>query len=171
MLRWLGHEAVAVLNGGWTAWQAAGGPVTTEITHPLPADFVARPREGWTLTAGEVDRIREDEAYALIDSRAAERYRGEVEPIDPVAGHIPGARNLPFPDNWDEHGLMRPVEELRVRFARLPAPERTVFYCGSGVTACYNILAFAHAGLGMPRLYPGSWSEWIANKERPVAKA
>ncbi|MCB0635453.1 MAG: sulfurtransferase, partial [Lewinella sp.] len=95
MLRWLGHEAVAVLDGGWAAWEAAGGPVSEEATKPIPANFTARPHEGWTVSAEEVDQWRANDAFAVVDSRAAERYRGEIEPIDPVAGHIPGARNLP----------------------------------------------------------------------------
>lgn len=168
MLRWLGHDQVAVLEGGWSAWLAAGGAVSTEITDPAATVFVPQERSHWIIDAGQVDQIRQDEHHQVIDSRAAARYRGEVEPIDPVAGHIPGARNLPFPDNWQPDGHLKPAAELRERFAGLSAAT-TVFYCGSGVTACHNLLAFAHAGLGDARLYPGSWSEWITDQNREVA--
>lgn len=170
MLRWLGHETVAVLDGGWRAWLAASGPVTREVPERRPVEFIPHPHEDWTITADQVEELRRADDGSLVDSRAPERYRGEVEPIDPIAGHIPGAINLPFTENWDENGRMRTSEELRRRFAALPPAEHAIFYCGSGVTACHNILAYAHAGLGMARLYPGSWSEWIAEPRRDVAK-
>jgi thiosulfate/3-mercaptopyruvate sulfurtransferase len=167
MLRWLGHDQVAVLEGGWTAWVAAGGAVSTELPGLQPAVFQPQERKHWIVDAERVDQIRQDDNYHLIDSRAAERYRGEVEPIDPIAGHIPGAQNLPFPENWQADGTMKSADELQARFAGLP-PDSTVFYCGSGVTACHNLLAYAHAGLGEARLYPGSWSDWITDEEREV---
>lgn len=169
MLRWLGHDQVAVLEGGWSAWLAAGGSISTDIPAPKTAIFVPQERAHWIVNAEQVDQIRQDETHHLIDSRAAARYRGEMEPIDPVAGHIPGAQNLPFPENWQPDGRMKSTAELQDRFADLVA-ERTVFYCGSGVTACHNLLAFAHAGLGDGRLYPGSWSDWITDESREVAK-
>lgn len=164
MLRWLGHEAVAVLDGGWSAWIARAYPVEENVPNVAPRTFVAQERTDWTLNADEVEAIRQDEDWALIDSRTPERYRGEQEPIDPVAGHIPGARNAPHPETVGPEGTYRSAEELRAHFQQVagkrPA-EQTVFYCGSGVTACRNILAYKAAGLGDARLYPGSWSEWI----------
>ena len=169
MLRWLGHEAVAVLEGGWQAWEGAGLAVSDEVVSPMPATFEAKVREELVATVEEVDRERLNAEFAIVDSRAAVRYRGEQEPIDPVAGHVPGAINLPFPENWQADGNMKSAEELAARFADLPEPQKTIFYCGSGVTACHNLLAYQHAGLGEARLYPGSWSEWIVDEARPVA--
>lgn len=168
LLRWLGHEAVAVLDGGWDAWSAGGysiesGPAAT----PLPRVFTPRLRPELAADAAAVEALRQDPAFALVDVRAPERYRGEVEPIDPVAGHIEGAINLPFADNLQQ-GRFRPAEALREHYEQATAhkpAQRVVFYCGSGVTACHGILAYAHAGLGDALLYPGSWSEWIAVNE------
>jgi thiosulfate/3-mercaptopyruvate sulfurtransferase len=156
LLRHFGHGRVAVLDGGLRGWRAEGGPLEVDPAQPLPGDFVARPRVGDTAEA---------EALAggslLLDARAPERYRGELEPIDPVAGHIPGAVNLPFAALAPE-GRFLPPEELRAAFeAAGAAPGRElVAYCGSGVTACVLLLAAEVAGLGPGRLYPGSWSEW-----------
>ncbi len=158
MLRFMGHEAVAVLDGGWPAWVAAGLPVVAG-RESLPArTFIGRPR--W-------DRMvpREDVAAAplLVDGRAPERYRGEVEPIDPLAGHIPGAVNRPYAANWTTQGQWQPQESLLADFLALfgdTPPEDAVFYCGSGVSACVNLMAMMHAGLPEGRLYVGSWSEW-----------
>ena len=169
LLRWLGHDRVAVLDGGIQAWEAADGALTQIVPDVVPRTFVPEVREDMTVDAERVDAIREDEDYRLIDSRAAPRYRGEEEPIDPVAGHIEGAENLPFADNLHE-GAMRPKAELKERFGNTD-PAHTVFYCGSGVTACHNLLAHAHAGLGMAKLYPGSWSEWINDPSRAVNKS
>lgn len=166
LLRWLGHDRVAVLDGGIQAWQASGGALTPVVPDIIPRTFVPAVREEMTVDAARVDAIRQDENYRLIDSRAAPRYRGEEEPIDPVAGHIEGAENLPFADNLRE-GALRPKTELKERFGNTD-PARTVFYCGSGVTACHNLLAHEHAGLGMAKLYPGSWSEWITDPSREV---
>lgn len=158
MLRFMGHEAVAVLDGGWPAWVAAGLPVVTGVESSPPRVFVGKPR--W-------DRIvrREDVATAplLVDGRAPERYRGEVEPIDPVAGHIPGALNRPYAANWTAQGQWRPQEQLLADFLALlgdTPPENAVFYCGSGVSACVNLVGMVQAGLPEGRLYVGSWSEW-----------
>jgi thiosulfate/3-mercaptopyruvate sulfurtransferase len=119
-----------------------------------------------------VDTIRNDENYYLIDSRTAARYRGEIEPIDPIAGHIPGAISAPFPENLDENGYFLSKEKLRERFENLKgkiSSDKIVFYCGSGVTACHNLLAYEHAGLGRAKLFVGSWSGWIANGKREIA--
>ncbi|GIV61135.1 MAG: putative 3-mercaptopyruvate sulfurtransferase [Rhodothermaceae bacterium] len=173
LLTWLGHDAVAVLDGGWPAWQRAGYPVRGGEERRPPRRFVPRPRPGLLVTAGDVERVRQDPAWRLLDARAPERFRGEHEPIDPVAGHIPGAVSAPFAGNLDDGGRFLPPETLRARYATLLGevpPERVVCYCGSGVTANHVRLAMAHAGLGLPRLYPGSWSEWITDPARPVAR-
>ncbi|MEZ4984588.1 MAG: sulfurtransferase [Saprospiraceae bacterium] len=162
MLRYVGHDKVAVLDGGLARWRQAGYPMTDVIPEIAPTSFKASPRPDWYINKQETDNWRQAAGFALVDSREAPRYRGEVEPIDPVAGHIPGAVNLPFAGNWTPEGLMLSPEALRERFAHLPDAAHTAFYCGSGVTACHNLLAYAHAGLGDARLYAGSWSEWIA---------
>lgn len=169
ILRWLGHERVAVLDGGFGAWQAAGHPVTSEPTLVATGDFTARPQPQLLVSAEELASSAERK---LFDARAPERFRGDVEPIDSVAGHIPGAENLPFSENLRAGRFLDPAE-LRARFDRAlagTAPERAVVYCGSGVTACHDVLAFAHAGLPLPRLYAGSWSEWITDPSRAIAK-
>lgn len=172
MLRWLGHDAVAVLDGGWQTWTSAGFPVTAVLPPVNPARFTPQPRPDWIADADKVDQIRQNPGYNVLDARAPERFSGEVEPIDPVAGHIPGAVNAPFSQNL-ENGRFKDPEILKSQFKSLtgdkPA-EKIVFYCGSGVTACHGILAYAYAGLGDARLYPGSWSEWIADGSRPVVK-
>jgi thiosulfate/3-mercaptopyruvate sulfurtransferase len=171
MLRWLGHEAVAVLDGAWASWMAAGYPVSDLPANLRPKTFMPRPQAGLTVDAAAVEQMRKDSKFTVVDSRAAERYRGEVEPIDPVAGHIPGAINLPFPENLQGGSFMAPAA-LKARFEEAlggKSPEQVVFYCGSGVTACHNLLAYAHAGLGNAVLYPGSWSEWITDESREVA--
>jgi thiosulfate/3-mercaptopyruvate sulfurtransferase len=169
MLRWLGHDAVAVLDGGYSAWVAEGGPVTDRAHSPAPAPFAAQIRPGLLATAREL-ATPESAPRKLFDARAPERFRGDVEPIDPVAGHIPGAVNLPFAENLRAGRFLAPAE-LRERLARAldgTAPEDAVVYCGSGVTACHDVLAFARAGLPLPRLYAGSWSEWITDPARPT---
>ena len=171
MLRWLGHDAVAVLDGGFPAWVAEGQPVTDVVTQPVPGDFTPQLRHELLATASEL-ATPQSVAQKLFDARAPERYRGDVEPIDLVAGHIPGAVNLPFAANLRD-GRFRAPAELRERFAAAldgTAPEQAVVYCGSGVTACHDVLAFAHAGLPLPRLYAGSWSEWITDPARPTER-
>jgi thiosulfate/3-mercaptopyruvate sulfurtransferase len=171
MLRWLGHDAVAVLDGGLPAWLAEGRPVTEAVVERAPGDFQPLPQPNWLVTAREL-AAPQSISRRLFDARARERFSGDVEPIDPVAGHIPGAVNLPFAENLKD-GHFRSPAELRQRFAavldRTP-PEAAVVYCGSGVTACHDILAFAHAGLPLPRLYAGSWSEWITDPARPTER-
>jgi len=172
-LRWLGHPAVAVLDGGWNRWLQAGGPVKAGIETRPQRDFKPSPRPELFASVDEVEGLRTDPAYKLIDSRSADRYRGENETVDPVAGHIPGALNAPYAENVGADGLFRSAEELRQRFRTLlgnTPTENSVFYCGSGVTATHNLLALMHAGLGEARLYVGSWSEWITDPKRPVDK-
>lgn len=171
MLRWLGHDAVAVLDGGFQAWVTAGRPVTDVVPEHAPGDFTPQARPE-LLTAAHELAAPQSISRKLFDARAPERFAGAVEPIDPIAGHIPGAVNLPFAENLRD-GRFRPPAELRARFAAAldgTAPERAVVYCGSGVTACHDVLAFAHAGLPLPRLYAGSWSEWITDPARPTAR-
>jgi thiosulfate/3-mercaptopyruvate sulfurtransferase len=172
LLQWLGHPAAAVLDGGLDRWIADGRPLTTEEPHVEPATFIAR-QPTPTASAGEIVEHLDDGALTVIDARAPERYRGDVEPIDPVAGHIPGAVNRPYDANLTAQGIFKPALQLRTEFQTLlkeSPPESVVHQCGSGVTACHNVLAMAIAGLPGSRLYPGSWSEWIADPERPIAR-
>lgn len=174
LLRWLGHEAVAVLDGGVDAWVSGGGTLSRERPAPsAPASPAFQPQSGVALSAEEVRAGLSEGRILLLDAREAARFRGEVEPIDPVAGHVPGARNLPFAGNLAADGRFLAAEALRARFAPVlggAASEAVVHMCGSGVTACHNQLAMEHAGLHGSRLYPGSWSEWIAEPGRPVAR-
>lgn len=173
LLGWLGHEAVAMLDGGWSRWVREGRPVRSGIETQPSRTFVPRTRPERVVSADEVLQHLHDPSWRLLDARAPERYRGEQEPIDPVAGHIPGAVNAPFAENLTPEGTFRPPEQLRQRFEALLGdvpPERVICYCGSGVTAAHNLLAMAHAGLPGARLYAGSWSEWIADPRRPVAR-
>jgi thiosulfate/3-mercaptopyruvate sulfurtransferase len=169
LLRWLGHDAVAVLDGGKAAWRAAGQamssePPTAEARPPYPATEPAMPSIDAAALHGQLGN------RPIVDARSAERYRGENETLDPVAGHIPGAGNRFFKLNLGADGRFKPLDELRAAFAALGAPERVVHSCGSGVTACHNLLAMEAAGLTGSTLYPGSWSEWCADPARPVAR-
>ncbi len=163
MLRAFGHDHVALLDGGLARWVAEGRPVTRELPDITPGSFSARERPGWVVTRSDVPG-----SELLLDARAPERYRGDTEPLDPRAGHIPGAVNAPFADNLtgDDAPVFRTAEELRARYASLGAEriEPTV-YCGSGVTACHDLLALELAGL-RGRLYAGSWSEWSSDPTR-----
>lgn len=182
LLRWLGHEAVAVLDGGPAAWLAAGGSHDSEAQPSRGAgDYrVSVPKAAVLAPHIEVEALQSSMARGdvlLVDARAPERYRGDVEPLDPVAGHIPGALNRFFKDNLGADGRFKPPQELRADFAALglasgrnPGPASVVHQCGSGVTACHNLLAMAHAGIEGTLLYPGSWSEWCADPSRPVAR-
>ncbi|WP_420642721.1 sulfurtransferase [Candidatus Leptofilum sp.] len=166
MLRYMRHEAVAVLDGGWQAWQTAGLPTKSGVERNEPAQFSGRPQPKWLVTLDEVES-----QPLLVDSRGPARYRGEIEPIDPQPGHIPGAVNLPFENQLDANGRFRPAEEMKAQITAVLGkmrPDAVTFYCGSGVTACVNLLAMAHVGLGNGRLYVGSWSEWSNDPERPV---
>ena len=172
MLRWLGHKSVAVLDGGWPRWQQEDQPVRSGVESRQPRSFIPQPRPELLVEADAVMEIRSDPDHHLFDSRSADRYRGENETLDPVAGHIPGAVCLPFAENLGVDGAFLSPEVLKARFEEqlgdVPC-ERAVFYCGSGVTAAHNVLAMVHAGLGEARMYAGSWSEWITDPERPVA--
>ena len=172
MLRWMGHAQAAVLDGGVTAWAASGGSLSTEL--PASSIAPAYPDRPLLVTTIDADTLsRELGRIRLIDARAAERFRGEVEPLDKQAGHIPGALNRFFKDNLAGDGTFKPAEQLRAEFAALlglESAERTVHQCGSGVTACHNLLAMEHAGLAGSVLYPGSWSEWSSDPQRPVAQ-
>ena len=167
LLRWLGHANVMVLDGGMNAWQADQLPVTKTVPGTTGTKF--EPTQSLVKSIEAADLLTTE--FQITDARDRARFRGEVEPIDPVAGHIPGATCLPFVDNL-EAGRFRTPETLRSSFiaAGLSSTEPTVCYCGSGVTACHNALALLHAGMPEPILYPGSWSEWITHPDRPIAK-
>lgn len=172
MLRYLGHDAVAVLDGGMAQWMMEDRPTRSGLESPRTAkQFAGTPREGMLVTLAEVERFRVNSNFRLIDARAPERYRGEVETIDPVAGHIPGAVNHFYQDNLQAEGTFLSPQVLRARFdallGDLPAGN-AVSYCGSGVSACHNLLAMEYAGLVGARLYAGSWSEWCADPQRAV---
>ncbi len=173
LLRWLGHDAVAVLDGGFKTWTAEGRPVESGETRRAPRAFTGAPRTDMSVDVAAVSSRLGPAGPRLVDARAPERYRGDSEPIDKVGGHIPGAKNHFFQWNLDEQGLFRTPEDLRATIAEstggVPA-DQMVCYCGSGVTACHNLLAFEHAGLTGAKLYAGSWSEWSANPTRPVEK-
>jgi thiosulfate/3-mercaptopyruvate sulfurtransferase len=171
MLRYAGHDAVAVLDGGWAKWIREQRPTRSGDEQNARAAFHATPRTEWRLSVADVERIVQDCSALLVDARAPERYEGQSEPIDRVPGHIPGARNLHYRDNLGADGTMLPKEALARRFEPLVRGRRAgdiVMYCGSGVTACQNLLAFEHAGVSGARIYPGSWSEWSSNPSRPV---
>ena len=174
MLKWAGHEAVAVLDGGLTAWMASGGAVESGPATPrAPSDWTLQPPLRELVTAADVLAHLDQPDQTLIDARAAPRYRGEVEPLDPVAGHIPGALNRPFGLNLDEQGRFKPAATLRAEFEALLAgrdPASVVHQCGSGVSALPNLLAMEVAGFAPTRLFAGSWSEWCRDPSRPVAK-
>jgi thiosulfate/3-mercaptopyruvate sulfurtransferase len=172
LMRWIGHDAVAVLDGGWASWVKHEMPVDTHIQELKESEFNVSMREDLAIGTDVVSAWAHDPGHHVVDSREARRYAGIEEPIDPVAGHIPGAINKPYGENLTSDGQWRSQEELRQRFAALldtTGCENIVFYCGSGVTACHNILAFKYAGLGDARLYPGSWSEWITDQRREIA--
>ena len=171
MLRWLGHDAVAVIDGGWSCWIKEERPFSSEVLIAEGKEFIASPRPGWTVTAEEILKDLNSPQTCLLDARSSQRFRGENEKLDPVAGHIPGAYSAPFTENLEENGNWKSKSELRQKYEKLLhgcPPEKAVSYCGSGITACHNILAMYHAGLGDSRLYPGSWSEWITKTKRPV---
>lgn len=170
MLRWLGHDAVAVLEGGFERWHRAGLPVESGWHSAAPAHFKARQASS-VIDAARLERNLSSNDLLVIDARAPERYRGDVEPLDSAAGHIPGAINRPYADNLAADGRFKPVAVLRAEYERLlagHAAASTVHQCGSGVSACHNLLAMVHAGMPGGSLYPGSWSEWSADPSRPL---
>ena len=172
MLRWLGHDNVTALDGGFNRWVKEGRPLTRDIPVVLPTVFEVEQRDG-VVTADEVLANIASPELVVVDARGPDRFRGENETIDPVGGHIPGARNRFFRDNLDADGRFRPAAELRREFLELFAgtpPDKTVMQCGSGVSACHNLIALELAGLTGARLYAGSWSEWCSDSARPVEK-
>ena len=172
LLRWLGHDRVAVLDGGLQAWIAAGGALSTELPVFEPSRFIAVPCDS-VVDADYVQAFLETSRMYLVDARSPDRFRGENETIDPVGGHIPGAVNRFFRDNLQESGCFKPAAVLREEWLALLAgapPEAVVHQCGSGVSACHNMLAMEIAGLTGSRLYAGSWSEWCSDPVRPVTR-
>lgn len=162
LLRYFGHEQVAVLDGGFAAWQASNYPVTVEIPMSRAGNFVAQPQSEQVVDI-EVVKARKDlPGVVLVDSREGDRYRGEREPIDPIAGHIPGAVNYPWQDVTDAQGYARSPDQQRDRWADLLPADEILVYCGSGVTACVNLLSLELAGRSNGKLYAGSWSDWCS---------
>jgi thiosulfate/3-mercaptopyruvate sulfurtransferase len=173
LLKWAGHDAVAVLEGGFKAWTGAGLPCGSGPESRPPSRFVAAFRPDLAVDARHVLSVLNNPDWVVLDARAADRYRGENETIDPVAGHIAGAVSAPYVLSLGPDGLFKPAEEIARLFESAMGgrdPEHTIVYCGSGVTAAHSVLACAHAGKGLPRLYAGSWSDWITDKERPIAR-
>ena len=167
MLRYMQHKNVAVLDGGWQSWGDAKRPISQEAEPRVAAEFNNKVLEKNVILIEDVENFEQ-----IIDSRDPARYRGEIEPIDKAAGHIPGAKNRFWKDNLTEVGVFKPKQVLKQEFEQLlgqAKPENVVFYCGSGVTACHNLLAVTHAGLKLPKLYAGSWSEWSSTTGKPVA--
>jgi thiosulfate/3-mercaptopyruvate sulfurtransferase len=171
MLRWLGHQHVAVLDGGFAKWQAEGRTLRDGRETRQPRTFTGTPRSGLTVDASEIAKTLHRQGSRLLDARAPERFRGENETLDKKAGHIPGAVDHFYKWNVNDDNTFKPREELRRHFEEsldhVP-PENAVCYCGSGVTACHNLLAMEHAGLTGAKLYPGSWSEWSSDPARPT---
>jgi len=173
LLRWLGHDKVAVMNGGLPAWRRAKLPFETEVRQFAASAFEARPRDGMRVDSAHVLQHLRSPEMLLIDGRSEERYAGQNETLDPVAGHIPGAVNFFYYDSLDDAAVhFKQADELRAEFADLIGdrdPNNVVHVCGSGVTACVNVLAMEVAGLSGSKLYPGSWSEWCSDPSRPYA--
>jgi thiosulfate/3-mercaptopyruvate sulfurtransferase len=171
MLHWVGHEGAAVLDGGLARWIAEGHPVTDAVPAFEHTRYPAKRSQGNTVGVGIVEKNRAE--LVLIDARAPQRFRGEAEPIDKVAGHIPGAKNRFVNDNLTAQGVFKAPEELRKEFGEIlgnASPSVVVNYCGSGVAACHNLLAMEIAGLRGAKLYAGSWSDWITDPKRPIGK-
>ncbi len=183
LLRWMGHSRVALLDGGLPAWIGAGGALSTEVKPPVScAPYPFRLNPSWLVDSDRVLANITEPAFILVDARNAERFRGEQEPIDPVAGHVPAALNRPLPDNLTDQGLFKSAEQLRAEWLTLLVGARgddaiaaevsaddVVAMCGSGVTACHLLLSLEIAGLTGARVYAGSWSEWIRDAQRPVS--
>jgi thiosulfate/3-mercaptopyruvate sulfurtransferase len=173
MLRWIGHEAVAVLDGGFPKWVKEGRPTTADVPHHAPVEYAGRANPAMHVDVAFIESQLGKPGMALVDARSAQRFAGEGETLDPVGGHIPGALNRFYTLNLAADGTFKPADVLRAEFSALlggvPATQ-VVQSCGSGVSACVNLLAMEHAGLAGSRLYPGSWSEWCASPSRPVAR-
>lgn len=171
LLKWLGHDRVAVLNGGYSAWLKAGFGVTADTPRPIPCQYTPALQPDWEAVTAEQVRAKLGEpGLQLIDSRERQRYLGFEEPIDKVAGHIPGALYYFWKDVLGPDGLWKSPEELRQHFEALDADREVIVYCGSGVSACPNVLALHLAGFGKVKLYAGSWSDWISYPEHPIAQ-
>jgi thiosulfate/3-mercaptopyruvate sulfurtransferase len=173
MLRWVGHSRVAVLDGGWDAWTKPGYAVDDKPPVVQPTTFNPNLQAQLAVDTGFVSTRLARQEIRLLDARSADRYRGENETLDPVGGHIPGAINRFFKNNLDATGRFKSASELKLAYAELlgsQAPSNVVHQCGSGVTACHNLLAMEISGLTGSRLYPGSWSEWCSEPSRPVAR-
>lgn len=171
LLRYFGHDQVSLLDGGFTSWIAQGLPLETSIVAPPSENFIPHPHPEMVVDANAVNAFRDDVHALIIDVRAAERYEGKIEPIDPRAGHIPGAKSAPYAGNLQPDQRYLGSEELRARYAKLGADraEKIVCYCGSGVNACQTLFALQLAGFDKPLLYEGSWSDWSSTPERPMA--
>lgn len=171
LLRWLGHTKVAVLNGGLDIWKRQGLPLSSDQPEFSPAKFSGSPDTGMIASTGEIEKNLHDPQFLLIDVRDPIRYQGLQEPIDSVAGHIPGAINVPWKTNIDKDGLYLPKAQLFERYTHLlhgNSAENTVFMCGSGVTACHSLVALEYLDMKGARLYPGSWSQWVSDPKHPV---
>lgn len=177
MLRWLGHPQVAILDGGWQAWQQLGGAEESGQAKPVPATARLSVPEQAAMPTVQTEQVLKNLSkpiFTVLDARAAERYRGDVEPMDPVAGHIPDALNRSHLNNLGEQGRFKPADQLRQEFQDLLgaiSAEMVVHQCGSGITACHNLFAMELAGLSGSSIYPGSWSEWVSDASRPVARS
>lgn len=167
LLRYLGHDQVAVLDGGFGGWQANQYPITSVLPTPEIGNFIPQTRANWTVDFATIQTQINSPHGVLIDSREAERYRGEREPIDPIAGHIPGAINYPWQEVTDPQGYLYPPLQQQERWADLPSNQEVVVYCGSGVTACVNLLSLEIAGRAA-KLYPGSWSDWCSYQTKDL---
>lgn len=173
MMRWLGHAGVAVLDGGWQAWIERGFEASGSVPVPQPSSYTLHPKRELAVDAKFVASHLGDTKTLVVDARSPDRFRGENETLDPVAGHIPGAVNRFFKLNLEPDGSFKPPGRLRSDFEALLEGRETagvVHQCGSGVTACHNLLAMEHAGLTGSKLFPGSWSEWVSERSRPVAR-
>ena len=174
ILRWLGHENAAVLDGGMGSFLSLGQKLTAEHTEITSSQFNPRIHDNMHVVIEEVEKIQYQLDKVLIDARSTERYLGIKDPVDDIYGHVPGALSSPLGLNLDKNGFFRTSDELKLHFSKLLGeirPENTVSMCGSGITACHNLLAMEIAGLSGARLYVGSWSEWITNPKRPIAKS
>lgn len=168
LLKFCGLEQVSILNGGWPAWLESGYRVTESITPTKPGNYRIQPNSEWLISAKELNETSEQ--YCVFDARSHDRYLGNNETIDPVAGHIPGAVSAPFSENLDSNGYFMPTSELKQRFETLMTNKPCVHYCGSGVTACHNWFSMNEAGLNPGKIYIGSWSDWITDPSRPIEK-
>ena len=175
MLRWLGHEAVAVLDGGFTLWKQQGLPTSSAIPRVAPTTFTGEPDMTMVVNSNELEKNLNTSTVCLIDVRDPRRYLGMEEPIDKVAGHVPGSLNVPWKSNVDDNGMYLPKAQLHDHYTKILRDSgndnNIVFMCGSGVTACHSLLALDYIGISDAKLYPGSWSEWITDPRRPVTKS